>query len=305
MKKTKLILLFLITFYFVSNCNAQKLYLSSVTGYNFAFKNSCIPVYDTYYEGDNKIQNFSNITNASLGKGMNFGLGIGYKISKSIDFIGNFSYLYGKEIKYTTVDENKIISAAPPNYYYVYDVRLEKNYELYSRFYYFNPLIKIHTSRVFFNPYIKFGIILGKGKIYSLYNEKMNEKYISTIGDFEDIKETEETLIKNQTYFGNFSIGYNTCFGVDFSLTKNLSLFSELNLISVNYLPSNSIITKYVKNDDDILNDLTTSEKEINFVNAYQISSNEPINENEPKKVLKQNYSMESIGIILGLSVSF
>jgi len=295
MKKNIITILFFTSFIFLNKIIiAQQLYFNINFGYNIDAGNNFIKIYNTIYDdNNNRIDNGKIIKNTSYGKGVNADFGIGYKFKKSVSTEINFSYLNGGNIEYLTQQNIKVNQA---NGSLLYSQEIIDNNKLYSRFFRIIPTIKFNTNFNKLNPFIKFGIIIGFGSIYT--EENYYKKEI-TVNITEKIN--EETTYKEWTYNGGFSIGYNTRIGVDYKINEKLYLFGEFNIISLKYSNTKGEMTKYVENGEDKLSETSTYDKEYEFVEEYSIYQNEPIDENKPRKVLKEANPFDSIGFNIGI----
>jgi hypothetical protein len=102
---------------------------------------------------------------------------------------------------------------------------------------------------------------------------------------------------------GGVSIGLNTRLGIEFGATRNMKYFAEINLVSMNYSPKKGMMLEYKVNGVDLINDFTTSEKEIEFVNELTYSD-EPASENEPSQQLKMQMPFGSVGLNVGVRIA-
>jgi len=152
------------------------------------------------------------------------------------------------------------------------------------------PSIIITTGNKIINPYIKFGMIIGKGSVIltSDYNDTGNENIKS------------EKLID-----GGLALGINAAVGLQININHNVSIFWGLNMINLFYTPIKSEVTKYEHNGIDELSILETSMREIEYVDSYNYDYRNSAPETEPNKQLKWKLPFGSLGINLGVRIAF
>lgn len=210
----------------------------------------------------------------SFGQGFQFGADFGFMINNNIGIELGVSYLLGSE---STLEYNDIIF----DYY-------KKNI-IQSQMLRVMPSIIISSGLEKWNPYAKFGMVIGAGSIFGSSSMIEDDDLIS-----EEIK-----------LYGGVALGANAGLGVLFNLSSNTSFFGELNMVNLAYAPSKGERTKLRINGVDELPNLTTSEKEFEFVKSYSQDFNSPPLESDPRKLPQQNYPFGSIGINLGIRFHF
>ena len=156
----------------------------------------------------------------------------------------------------------------------------------YARTYNINPSVVISPGNEGFNPYARIGLVFGLGKIISEKNE-------------DDFYSKEELT-------GGLGIGFNTALGAEYGITDKFKLFAELKAQSLSLAPEKAEYVVYEQNGIDYLPNMTTSQKEVDFVEEYDqeygMDDDDP---DEPETRLKYNYSFSNIGINIGLKISF
>lgn len=209
--------------------------------------------------------------NLSLGKGINFGGAFGYMFNKNLGAELGISYLIGGKSKAQDIYPGG-----------------KTDYTLSAKMLRINPSIVVASGFKRINPYAKIGLIIGSGSVTE--ETKDNDG-----GDISLV------LVKMN---GGIAIGGNAGLGVLFDLSKTISFFSEINMTNLSYAPTKGKATKATYNGIDILSDLTTSEKEIEYVDSYT-ESNTPPPDSQPAKGLKTKLPFGSIGINIGIRFSF
>jgi len=147
------------------------------------------------------------------------------------------------------------------------------------------PGIQMSAGYDKFNPYAKAGLVLGFGKIIT---ESENDDFYS---------KTELT--------GGLALGINGALGIEYKLSDAFQVFAEASLASISWAPEKAEYVTYEIDGVDYLPNMTTSEKEVNFVNeyeeAYGMDDDDP---DEPETQLKYNYPFSNAGATIGIKIS-
>lgn len=289
LKLLSLITVFACIFY-ANNLFGQGAYIKVSTGYSFAVSaqnidgfNNSTEVYSSSYSGSSQESCTEEQVDVSLGKGLNFDGAFGYMFNKNLAAELGFSYLLGAE------------SEARSEYEYTYRGYYDNisyhsltDYTLSSNMLRITPAVIISSGLVGINPYAKFGLVIGKGTIHYDYEEN----------DDDNIYKYKEE------WNGGLSMGFNTAVGANYALGGNILLFGEISMINMSYAPTNGEVTEASYNGEDNLSDMTTNEKETEFVDEYSYSdSSSP--DGLPNKELKQNLPFGSLGLIFGIKIGF
>ena len=104
---------------------------------------------------------------------------------------------------------------------------------------------------------------------------------------------------------GGIAFGCTSTLGMNYNIGKHISLFGEVNLISMSYSPKKGTIIEYTENGKNELNELTTSEKEVNFVEEFDYSSDDNESDYKPTTMLQYKFPFSSIGFNLGVKIKF
>lgn len=279
---------------FTQNVNAQEsasltkskgLYFKTNVGYNFAVTNSQhgigetpfapspYPFYDgTVIGGGSDIQ--WKTKDVNLGKGLNFGATIGYMFNSNLGAEVAVDYLMGSKTK------TKIIGSGGS---------LEQS--LSSKMIQIKPALVISAGYSKFNPYAKFGVIIGSGKI--------NQEFKLLLTDVTDAEAEAK---------GGIAFGFHAGVGLNFVLTPKLSLFGELNMNNLSYAPEKGKLIKYNVNGVDQLATLDRYIKEYEYTdqNPYVNVGGGGItpDPNQPYRAPKTTYSYGTVGLNFGLKYS-
>ena len=248
-------------------------YVNIGLGYGLALGSQNISGFTDHTVDSSSINTESQV-DVSLGKGLCLNLGLGYMINTNLGFELGATYLMGSKTTATNVfpfglnNTQTIVS------------------DYYASMFIINPTIVIASGMEGFNPYAKFGMILG---FASFYNEKT-----STADTFAVSTKTK--------YDGGMAIGFNASLGCAFTVSDNISIFAELNLLNMSYAPDKSEITEYSSQGIDKLSSLTVKQIQTNY---YDTLLSTTIPDSEPNQALKQSYTFGSIGIHIGMKIMF
>jgi hypothetical protein len=210
----------------------------------------------------------SETVNFSLGKGVNFGGNFGYFLNNHIGFELGINYLLGGKNTSTFTGTD-----------------YKATYIMHAKMLRLIPSIILAAGHEKINPYAKFGFVIGTGSVFSEMEEK----------DDGDI------TIENWKYNGGMALGMNSAIGVLYTLKSNLFFFGEVNMINMSYAPTKGKITEATFNGKDELPDMTTRQKESEFVDSYSYDPMNPPPASEPRKELKYKSPFGSVGINIGL----
>jgi opacity protein-like surface antigen len=245
------------------NVNAQGLYVDVGAGYGFNL--ACQTL------GVNESANSIETVKGSLGRGIIAGAGVGYMFNENIGAEINFNYLLGS--KTTIKDETSTTGPA--------DERTIKATMLRI-----NPAVKF-TFGERIKPYAKFGVVVGvAGKTTETYTYY-----------FENIK-SEET----EEHTGGIAIGLSGAAGADIMFGDKFGIYVEVASVGQSWASKKSEITKYDVNGVDQLANLTTSQKEKEFVDSYDPTVTQ--NPDEPTKLTKIYAPFSSWGFNVGIHLA-
>jgi len=203
----------------------------------------------------------------SLGKGFNIGTTIEHKFNNNFGAELGISYLHGSKTSCK---------------YELYHTIGTKHSSIYSRMFNIVPSINVYSGFSKFNPYAKFGLVIGKG--YVIFEENIETNTI------------QNTILKQNK---NLAVGINSAIGVMVGLSSKIIFYSEVNLISLNYEPQKGEFIEYTIDGEDQLTTMTIREKEIEYVDKYITPNIEQL-DSEPEKKLKSKLPFGSIGVKFG-----
>lgn len=257
---------------FANNLFAQGAYLNVNAGYGLQMSSQNLYYFDfnNYTSGNNSTTHEQ--VNVSLGKGLNFGGAFGYMFNPNLGAEVGVSYLIGG--KSNAVD--------------MWSSGGRTEYTLSSKMLRINPSLVISSGLEKFNPYAKIGLLVGAGSIMYEMNDMDN-------GDV--------TMMKLKLN-GGLALGLTSGIGAMLNISDKMSFFGELNMVNLSYAPTKGEIKEYTYNGKNELPQLTTNDREIEFVDSYTYISGNPTPDSQPSKELKQKMPFGSVGINLGVRIN-
>jgi len=252
---------------------SQGIYIKINAGYGLKMSSQSVNYFNfTNYTIDTASNNREQV-NTSLGKGFAFEGAVGYMFNKNIGAELGVSYLLGAKTK----TKQKLYGS-------------ERNNSLSANLLRINPSIVITCGFEKINPYAKLGLVVGFGKIF------YEDDYTSAGG----VVITEKMELN-----GGVSFGLNAGVGVIFNISKIISLFGEINMVNLSYSPTKGKLTESILDGQDRLPDMTTSEKEVEFVDSFNADPNTPYSHTDPRQELKEKFPFGSVGLNIGLRIGF
>jgi len=259
----------------------SQFYINVGGGYNLGIATQSLLNND---ESTNNITKIENVK-VSLGKGLNFGLNLGYMFNGNIGIDLQCSYLLGDETTSESKDNYTFLNI---NFYDYEKISIK------SQMFRVNPSIIIASGFDKLDPYAKFGVILGFGSITLNY---LYEEYENNI--------LENKVIEKWKFNGGMAFGISSALGLMYHISDLISVYGELNLVGMSYAPKKGKMTEYTINGADQLPGLTTDDKEIDFVDDITYDYDNPPSSAEPMKELKFYFPYSSIGLNIGVRFSF
>lgn len=269
MKKLQLIngLFIIIMFLFAAkSINAQGAYINLNLGYATCMSSGTMDGFYNYTGGQNS--STSEQIYFSLGKGVNFGAAFGYMFNEHVGAELGLSYLLGGKTK----SKDEYIGGTT-------------DYNLSSNMFRFIPTVVISAGTEGVNPYAKFGFVIGTGAV------KM---------ELED-NDDGDVIISKMKLNGGAAFGINGAIGAIFELSESISLYGELNAINMSYAPKKGEFTEASYNGIDVLPNMTTSDKEVEYVDELIYNYGSPQPDSQPSQELKYKLPFGSIGINFGV----
>jgi opacity protein-like surface antigen len=110
---------------------------------------------------------------------------------------------------------------------------------------------------------------------------------------------TSQTLTRD---YGGLALGVKAVSGVEFPLSKLISLFVEIDARQFSYSPMHGKVVKYTVNGQNELSTLSTRDSKWDYVKS--INSSDPAPTDEPNKVLRETHSIDNVGVEFGVRFS-
>ena len=274
----------------IATAQAQTPYISIYSGYSMGInKTSFLENYSESYNDnmDNGSETFSFL-DYSLGQGLNLGGTIGYMVNDKLGFEIGVNYTKSKSFEgFYKYDE---IGFGYRDY-------LEEIMGIEGTMTRITPTViyKLNSKKV--SPYVKFGLALGLGTITT------TETYAAeiTVGSMSE-KYTSTWMQKSS---GGISLGFNSAIGITIPVSKNISLFGEASLTNMSFAPNESEVTEYTEDGIDILNDMSTYEKNTKYEDKFTSGGgNSVFDENVARTELKQPFAFSNLAFNIGITLS-
>lgn len=268
--------------------SAQGMYVDVNLGWAFPFNTQTGLVSNVtstnYNDFDNSEYAYTSTEEAvalSLGKGISFGAGFGYLFNQYLGAELQLSYLVGGKTSGDYSDQTTYISGG------ITDKTTITNTTTFSAtMFRVVPTFVLKAGTEKINPYAKLGVVIGFGTIE-----------VTDIGNFGGTMMSYKGELN-----GGVSFGLNTRLGVEFGATGKLTYFAELNIMSLNYAPKKGELFEYKVDGVEMLGDLTTSEREIEFVDVLTFQEDAP--DDQPTQELKMNMPFSGIGVNVGIRIA-
>ena len=297
MKKRLFILSLFVLALALSQTKAQGLFIKVQPGYGLALSSSNFGVNVTYTNTqtittETESFKYENVK-GSYGNGLNVGASIGYMFNEYMGAELGIGYHIGGS--YEVFSKGNSTSTMPPLPTVTSDTNRTTTYK--ANQFRLNPAIIITSGSEGLAPYLKFGLVLGIGTKVSVSQEYTSKT--SVTAESKSISEWEQS--------GGMSIGLNGALGATYSISDNISLFAELEIISMSYAPTKQSLVKYTIDGVDKLSTLKTYSIETEYVSDYSATSQFPTPSefDKPKQELKQYVPFSSFGINVGLQIKF
>lgn len=158
------------------------------------------------------------------------------------------------------------------------------------------------------------------------WNHELSEKWgvtgrigpvINVIGSNTYIEDYEEIFGGNTATYHteedtklNVGVGWRAGASLNYNLSESLSLVSEVYVLKLGTSSSSSSIIEYVVDGENQLDDLSTSQRETNYVDKLDDSSNNPqfgnsFDTDAPLDQIKSKYNLGRSAITLGIRARF
>ncbi len=252
-------------------------YVGVNVGYNAGAGNANVDFLDVMNSTNTSTIDESENIKFSFGKGINAGVSFGYMFNENIGAELGVQYLIGGKTKYTQTNTGGFGSST-------------SNADVSAKMIQINPSIVLATTIKNTTPYAKLGMVIGSGKITSNVNSTSTPSFTSS--------QTSELK-------GGMALGFTAAMGLNFSVTNNLSISGEINMVNMQYSPKKGTVTKYTENGVDKLPSWTVRDKEFEFNKKYSRNPSTPTPTTSPSQTNAFSTPFGSIGINVGLKYNF
>lgn len=256
--------------FLISICASQmhaQSFVSFKSGYAFEFNKTASS--GQLYLGANEYV-VEQLDAASYGVGVHVGLGVGFMLSENLGLQVAADYVRGlveQDIRLQGVSTTNLNTT-------ITQIQL-------------SPMLVISTGAEGFNLYSKTGLLLP-------VMTDFEKEYTATLPN-------DGMLLQKETLNFSTKMGLVGAIGFLFSTNEKLSIFLEAEAINIALKPNSNELTNYEQNGIDKLSELTTAQKNIDYVDQITNSGNS----NEARQALATPVSFSSFGINLGLNIYF
>ncbi len=214
----------------------------------------------------------------TLGAGMNYGLSSFYLLKPN----------FGMELGFTYFVGSKTLTSRVQNDFGVYEIFQNSNQ------FRLTPSLILQHSGEKLCFYFKPGLVL------PLSNVSFSDETETGSGTIAPIGQTVSAQSETK-YF--FAVGYSASIGGSVQLAKKLSLFGEMNGISLKILTKSKTMTSYVYNGIEDIDNLKTVDKITTYDDQFDTVVNN--DENASKKALSLKHNFSAIFLNIGLKYRF
>jgi hypothetical protein len=274
---------------------SQKYYARLGGGYNLNLGSGLITTNDNNnyeYIPNPKTESYDEIASesregvyGSFGKGLNVSIAAGVHLKENILFELGFNYLSG-----ATFEGKRVSTAAFKDNGTVYQFSRETKY--YGRMFSVTPALVLNMGHFgSFTPYLRAGLIIGKGGLTREMKAYMDNPIILP----------DSIAVMKFDYTGKWSVGAHTALGVSTPLNYAVSFFAELNMSHIEFYPGSAELKEFTVNGNDHMSKATPYQKSAEFTEQY---AHDPSKENSyPAKLLTDRFPFSSWGINVGILV--
>lgn len=207
------------------------------------------------------------------GTGLPFGIGVGYMLTKNIGVELGIDYFNGfgtKIVNNNDGEEAKIVTSA---------LHLSVVPSVVA---------KIEVGNVI--PFIRMGLDVSVVNQVKTHMTGYTYLFKASSGK------------RSQRDYGGLTLGINAAAGVEFPLSKMISIFGEIQADQVSWSPKHGKVTKYEVEGEDMLSSLSTRQKQWDYVKS--INSDDPTPSDEANKVLRITHSFDNVGLVVGVKIN-
>ncbi len=266
-------LLLLVAIFIAGSMSAQ-LYVGANIGYGFGAQK--------YEVGFTQTDDAKENIWGSMGQGLPLGVKVGYYFNDNLGFELGINYWMGAE--QTAADVNMASSG-------------------------YTNMVTAKSSQLRILPQLVYRSDMG---IYGRFGMVIPVTG-STVVTSKEVMPTVAGPMTTEAevqYKGSFAVGFAGAFGYAYAINDNMNLFGELEYISLTIKGKTSEVTKYSVNGADQLSAMTTIQKETNYIDKLDASSNNGSYNNTPDAAkaqdkLRTSTVYSSLRFNVGITMAF
>jgi len=277
-------LLLLVAIFIAGSMSAQ-LYVGARVGYGFGAQKYAVG----YTQTDDSRENIWG----SMGQGLPMGLKLGYYFNDNLGIELGVNYWIGAE--QTAAD----ISAKS------YDIGLGLPVTEFTN------ITTAKSSQLRILPQLVYKSDMGIYGRFGMVIPVSGKTIVSSTTEFKlPVSGTPMKIEKETQYKGTFAIGFAGAFGYAYELSDNMHLFGEMEYISLTIKGKTSEITKSSTDGKDQLPSMDTYDKQTNYVDELNSSSNNGAYNNNPDMTkaqdeLRTSTVYSSLRFNVGITMAF
>jgi hypothetical protein len=218
----------------------------------------------------------SKAVSARLGSGMPIGVAGGFKFSKTFGVELGIDYNYGFSTKVNNLlngESTKITVSAST---------LSVTPSVLAQF---------QTGLIF--PYVRVGPEIAV----------VNNYRTLTVGLVSTFKTTGSTGERDTRDYGGIAIGIKAAAGVEYPITKLVSIFGEVQARAISFFPKHGKVTKYTVDGVDQLSTLGTKQTKWDYVKS--VTYPDQISNDQPNQFLRVSHAVSNVGLVVGVKLNF
>jgi opacity protein-like surface antigen len=262
---------------------AQNFYAELNVGYGLGMPTSSLGV-ENYMDlaGDGS---YSKAITGTLGGGLNLSLAPGYMINKYIGVELGLNYFMGSKV---------VVSNTHTSNSEIYDKSTAS-----SNQFRIIPSVVFNTGGEKLYGYAKAGLVL------PVFGETTGVREASQLTPLGVIKTDVST-----TTLGNFTVGFRGSVGLGYNVSSLIGINLEVYHTSLTINPKSRVIDSYSVAGQDALALAKPYDKEINYVNEVNTSSNNAsynpdYSKDSAKEEIGQKNNFSNLGVALGIRFNF
>jgi hypothetical protein len=130
----------------------------------------------------------------------------------------------------------------------------------------------------------------------------MNTYNTLTVGLVSNFKATS-TGEKNTKDYGRIALGIKAAAGVEFPLSKLISVFGEIQARAISFSPKHGKVTKYTVDGMDQLSTLSIKQAKWDYVKT--VNYPDLISSDQANQFLRVSHAVSNVGLVVGVKVNF